>query len=294
MAVISGVAKHPGTQVPGAYQIFVSDYYTGELIAKAVSDPTTGAYAIDVPGGTVVRVTRVNAGFVAGGDSLVFGLPMTGSGGAFEELVGGYNVSPYYVQQSAVAGSPDGVAAIFNADTKYIEIEGDARLRFLGPFSMGFKVVHDTLTLGYYCAWYGEASLACSSSGEATLSLPSSGDQLSLGTATAGVWDEVLITRDDAGVMRSFRAGVQQDEIVYSLPFGGNEWGSALLTIGRHPAESTTTFRGKMSSFFMADAAIHTADYTPSPGIPETTLQVLDVPFAASEIIDYVTAASES
>ena len=293
MAVISGVAKHPATQVPGAYQIFANDYFTGELLGKAVSDATTGAYAIDVPSGSVVRVTRVNAGFVAGGDALVFGLPMTGSGGAFEELIGGYNVNAYYVQQSAVAGSPDGAAAVFNANNKYIEIEVDARLRFLGPFSMGFKVVQDTLTLGYYCAWYGEASLACSSSGAATLSLPS-GDQLSLGTATAGVWDEVLITRDDAGVMRSFRAGVQQDEIVYSLPFGGNEWGSALLTIGRHPAESTTTFRGKMSGFFIADAAIHTADYTPVAGMPDTTLQVLDVPFAASEIIDYVTAASEA
>lgn len=288
MGAISGICRHPTTNVPGAYRVFASDYQTGELYGVADSDPVTGAYSIPVPDNTRVRVVRVNAPLEVSGSSLVLGLPMDGTGGVFEELVGGVGVSAYSVEQAADGDFPAGRCAVFDANGKYLEIGYDPSLIFPGPFTFGTWLEFISLASGWIFCWgEGVGALLCNSSG--TVSYV--GDDFANGpiaTVGAGELHHYLVSRDEAGIVRKFFDGVlvAADEssgvqVGFAAP---GEW----LGIGRWPGESTTTLRAKMAGFFMADQALYTDDFVPPVEIPAAAIYSLGEPFAASEVADYI------
>lgn len=290
MATVSGVCRHPTTLVPGAYQVFAHDYFTGALLGSAISDATTGAYSIDVPAGSRVRVVRVNAPLVSVGSSLVLGMPMDGSGGVFDEIVGDHGLTAFFVEQAAVAGSPAGSAAVFDSNNDWLQLGSDPRLVFTGEFEAGFWVLHDSATSGEYFFWGGvnQGGIAFSSSGEVTW-FGIDGNSGSLGVYTVGEWSHIVMSRDSAGTVRGFRDGVVVSQVDESNPGTiGNASGDASLGIGRWPGATSTTFRGKMSGFYMANAALHTADFTPGVVIPDASIYQVDAPFAAGEVIDNV------
>ena len=288
MGAISGICRHPTTNVPGAYRVFASDYQTGELYGMADSDPVTGAYSISVPDNARVRVVRVNAPLEVSGSSLVLGLPMDGTGGVFDEIVGGHGVSAYNVEQTADAGFPGGQCAVFDADGKYLEIGYDPRLIFPGAFTFGLWLEFISLTNGTIFLWGdGVGALICDSAGTVTYV----GDDFANGpmaTVATGELHHYLVSRDEAGIVRKFFDGalVAADEssgvaVGFVAP---GEW----LGIGRWPGDSTTTLRAKMAGFFMADQALYTDDFVPPVEIPAAAIYSLGQPFAASEVADYI------
>lgn len=288
MGMISGVCRHPSTGAPGAYRVFASDYYTGELFGFADSDPVTGAYSIPVPDNARVRTVRVNAPLVEAGSNLMLGLPMTGTGGVFDELVGGHGVSAYNVEQAADGSAPGGRCAVFDAPDKHLQVGYDPRLVFSGPFEVGFKLKFSTLAAGEIFAWSsGYGIVICNSSGVVSFV----GDDWAsgaIGTAAVGDWHQYTVSRDAAGMVRKFFDGDLIDATESAGTTYGFDAGSGFLGIGRWPGDSTTTLRASMAGFYMADRAIHTASFTPSAEIPDGVYYSLGAPFEASEIADYI------
>lgn len=300
MPTISGVTKD-ATGAPCASVVDVRRRDTGKLIARTVSDATTGAYAVTVPDTGPFIVTRFVAPVIAGAANWASTIVDIQFDGAFEDrkdhlvsVTGSVAIDT--ATTDPFAGNA-GVATFAGgridfADRNDLHPSGDFTLRFrfrpTGSSRAGLVAYGDDFYMGLDYGYNGtrNVNMWASSNGSSWDILQSDGGGSNSGigalSLTLNAWNNIEITRA-GNVWRSFINGVLDREVTASgTVFRGSKglrigsWGN-----GGFPAA------GSMSDFvFIGGVAEHTASYTPAatrslgspkPGTPTEDPQSIDI-----------------
>ena len=299
MPTISGITKDV-TGAPCAAVVDVRKRDTGQLIARVVSDETTGAYSVSCPDPSNVVVDRYVAPVVPGDANWDEESAHIQFNGSFEDLkghalfvTGGVDIDTTTVDPF---GGNDGVATFSGgkidlSDADDLHPSGDFTIRFrfkpTASSRMGLVAYGDDFYMGidYHYNGTRNVNMWASSNGSSwdILQSDSSGSNSGIGalSLTINAWNYIEITKS-GNTWRSFVNGMLDREVTASgVPYRGSKG----LRIGAW-GNGGFTAAGSASDFVFIDGvAEHTASYTvptmrspgpPSPGTPTEDAQAHD------------------